>query len=340
MIRNRLARLLKLALASMLLALADGSHVRGQDAAGMGYEQKSQAAVVSIAMPLNQAGQVEMRLSDMLGLTLAVSGPATLEVASVTGLTPSKDWQVLRSTEPQKKPTAGNRVLWQQTFTLVPLKPGQVPLSLAPVRYRETPDVDAWREAAWQTIPVHVVTEIAHADLSELRGITGPEDPPPASTWHVPYLWVAGAVGGLTLLLAGGWFYRRRNRRQPMLLPDQWALRELARLALPGTTSDGEVDRFHTQISDVMRRYLELRFQLPALEQTTVEFFEGIRRSPRLNEAEQSLLRDLLERCDLVKFARARPKTEDCRDLAAVARRFVEQTANDHPARNGKETIL
>jgi len=138
------------------------------------------------------------------------------------------------------------------------------------------------------------------------------------------------------LVLSGWWLYRRRRKGPPALLPDEWALRELDRLTLPSAASEGAVERFHTEISDVVRRYLELRFRLPALEQTTVEFFEAVRQSPHMNIPEQAILRDFLEHCDLVKFARARPEAPECQNMVAMARRFVEQTASsNHESCNG-----
>ncbi len=85
--------------------------------------------------------------------------------------------------------------------------------------------------------------------------------------------------------------------------------------------------RFHTELSDVVRRYLELRFQLRAPRQTTAEFLESMRDAPQLTGEQQALLRDLLERCDLAKFARAAAPPEECQAAAAMARTFVQQTA-------------
>jgi hypothetical protein len=93
-----------------------------------------------------------------------------------------------------------------------------------------------------------------------------------------------------------------------------------------------EVEQFHRRLSDVLRRYLELRLQLPALEQTTAEFLEHMHRAPQLTTAHQELLRSFLARCDLVKFAREIPSPDECRETAAMARRFIEETASATPS--------
>jgi hypothetical protein len=93
------------------------------------------------------------------------------------------------------------------------------------------------------------------------------------------------------------------------------------------------VERYHTLLSDIVRRYLELRFQLHAPQQSTDEFLEAMRRSPRLTAEQEGLLRDFLRQCDLAKFARAGFSAEECQAAARVARTFVEQTpAQEKPA--------
>jgi hypothetical protein len=128
-------------------------------------------------------------------------------------------------------------------------------------------------------------------------------------------------------LVAGGWELRRRLAGPPRpLTPHEWAARELARIEALGLPAAGEVERFHTLVSDLVRFYLERRFQLPASHQTTAEFLETMRRAPQLTAAQQGLLRDFLGRCDMAKFARAAPSAEECAAVAGMARSFVEET--------------
>ncbi len=292
----------------------------------VGYEQKRGDATVRLEGRINEAGQVQVRLSDAIQLTFSVSGSPTLEVAPLTEPTPSKDWEVLRKETPQRL-LEGDQARWQQVFVLTPLKPGQLTLPLTALRYRDTTRVGAWKEVIWQVIPVNVVTEITQVDLSELRGITGTEGPPSLGQ-RFGYGWI-GVVCGIVFLLglAGIWGLRHVRRNEPTLRADQWALRDLGQLPIPGAGSDFEVERFHTAISAIIRKYLMQRFQLPALEQTTVEFFEALRHSPLLKDDQQDTLREFLERCDLVKFARVRPAIQQCADTVAMAQHFVEQTA-------------
>ncbi len=173
----------------------------------------------------------------------------------------------------------------------------------------------------------------APADLGKLRDITGVEqvpEPPPEPAWPV-WPWLVPVF-----VLAGGllvWLWRRRRRREvPPPPAGQWALAEIERIEGLGLTANGEVERYHTLLSDVVRRYLELRFQLPASQQTTPEFLQATATSGLLAPGQQALLGGFLERCDLAKFARAGFSADECRQVAGMARTFVEQTTASKPA--------
>jgi hypothetical protein len=302
------------------------------------YEQRKGNAIVRLDAEKGEGGRVQIRLSDTLHLTVSMEGDSSFEVQPPTALTTSKDWQVRREAGPEKIALAGSRVSWSMRFRLTPLKPGELSLGLAPFRFRSNPETDRWEEITWQPIPVQVSTEVYRADVSELRDIAPPEELRPAPSWRIPLTWTGAALAFLLLLLSGWALWRRRGGRDAALSASQWALRELEAIPLPPQTCDG-VESFSIRLSDVVRSYLELRYQLPAPLQTTAEFLETMRRSPQLQPEQQALLRDVLEGCDLVKFARAQPSAEECSKIAALARAFVEQTdGTDYQTRLNGQT--
>jgi hypothetical protein len=167
----------------------------------------------------------------------------------------------------------------------------------------------------------------APTDLSQLRDITGIErtpSPPSEPSWSL-WLWVG--VAALPGLLLIGWKLGWRHApEKPAPPPDRWALAELERIEALDLPAQGEVERFHSLVSDVLRRYLELRFHLPASQQTTPEFLQAVSAAGLFGAPEQQLLSAFLERCDLAKFARAGFSPEECRTVAQMARRLVEHT--------------
>ncbi len=255
-------------------------------------------------------------------LTLAVTGPATLEVEEPHLGDPTAAWKEERLTS--KQSVEKDRAVWRRVIRLKQVKPGVVPVADVSVRFRDGPE-SAWEEARWIDI------------LKQERDVPGPPLPPPAqpswfSRWRFPLL------VGLLALLFGTWLMRRRRAAvEPPLPPDQWALRELDRIEAMALPPRGEPEVYHTQLSQVVRRYLMERFGLFALQQTTDEFFAAVVQVPYLTAEQQSLLRDFFQRCDLAKFARASVPPEECRQTTELARDLIRQTTS--PSATARMTL-
>ena len=116
-----------------------------------------------------------------------------------------------------------------------------------------------------------------------------------------------------------------------VLSAHQWALAELDKVEAQRLPEAGQIEQYHTLLSDTVRRYLELRFGLHALRQSTEEFLATVGQASSLSQLQQQLLHDFLQRCDLAKFARAGFSMEECRAVAIMARDIVLQTRSDTP---------
>jgi hypothetical protein len=263
----------------------------------------------------------EIRLADELSLTLQVEGQPPLDVALPPKIVHSDAWKASPAGPAVTEPLPDGRVRWRQTFVLEPLHKGSLPLPLEPLPYRGG-------TAEWKPWSVRVTSEVARPELGEAHDITPIEDVPPVPSWR-DWLVLLVAWPVASILIVGVLLWRLRRRRLPHVLPlppGAAALRELERLAAVGLVSAADVRRYYAQLSDVVRRYLEARFQLPASRQTTAEFLESVRQSPLLAADLQALLRDFLERCDRAKFAPVTPAPAECEAAAELARRFVQET--------------
>jgi hypothetical protein len=96
---------------------------------------------------------------------------------------------------------------------------------------------------------------------------------------------------------------------------------------LPATARE-----FGIAASEVIRGYIEKRFDVVATQRTTEEFLQTLLQSS--NDAlarHRSLLAEFLHQCDFVKFAGASLAVTDMESLLRSARGFVLETA-EHPA--------
>jgi hypothetical protein len=299
-------------------ALAGGLCLLALTAVGAaGYENRQGPAVLRLDAE-EKAGRVEIPLSGTT-LTLTIQGGPGLAVTQPRLLIQPASWKYRKVAPPR---IGAEKDGWQQQYHIEPpdRKTETLDLEVA-LQYGQPPHQVQWK------IPVRVTTEIGSVTMGELRGTTGPEEVTPAESWWpvVAALLTALVLAVLGLVIWG--LVRRRLRRKVVLTPDAWAVRELDRLTALDLSADGTVERFPTLLSDVVRRYLELRFRVQAPRQTTAEFLAAMQQSPQLTPDQQAELRTFLERCDLAKFARAIPSADECRALATRARGFVEQTA-------------
>src|SRR5207248_10465215 len=130
----------------------------------------------------------------------------------------------------------------------------------------------------------------------------------------------------------------RAVRPAPLPAPDVWAAQELDRIEALRLPELGKSERFHTLVADAVRGYLHLKFNLQAPRQTTVEFLTALERESPLPDSERSRLRELLQSCDLAKFARAEANQDECQAVLNSARAFVRATAGlkqPAPVNNG-----
>jgi len=82
---------------------------------------------------------------------------------------------------------------------------------------------------------------------------------------------------------------------------------------------------YYTKVTDVLREYLEQRFGIQAMEQTTAEISEHLRYADIKNE-EKSRLHEVLMRADMAKFAKE-DSSENVKKMALdKAIEFVEQS--------------
>jgi len=112
----------------------------------------------------------------------------------------------------------------------------------------------------------------------------------------------------------------------PPVPPHERALHALAGLLSKHWIEQANVEPFYVELSDIVRRYIEDRFQLRAPEQTTEEFIRATANSALLSHDHRKLTSSFLEQCDLVKFARHRPGADDMRAAYSAGERLVRET--------------
>ncbi len=166
----------------------------------------------------------------------------------------------------------------------------------------------------------------ATQEIPDIRGLKDVMDIPTGNEW---VLWLFVAAAALVLIGVAAWFVRRRlaSRREelaplPPPPPHVVAWERLQRAL--GLIHEAE--QFCTEVSQIIRVYLEERFKLHAPDRTTEEFLFELQSSQRLVCEHKQLLADFLGECDMVKFAKVEPPEQELRNLHEAASRLVGET--------------
>jgi hypothetical protein len=165
---------------------------------------------------------------------------------------------------------------------------------------------------------------------TEIRDVKRPVDWWGDRKWRWLW-WVEVCVAGGLLVAWLVMMWVRRSRREPepvLVVPHEWAMEALRRLEEANWVERGLVSEFYFELSRIVRRYIEMRFDVAASEWTTEEFLVNVQRSMKLPVEYRGMLGEFLSACDRVKFARYEPGREEIAVAFRSAREFVERTAD------------
>lgn len=181
-------------------------------------------------------------------------------------------------------------------------------------------------ELLTEEVPVDIAPIPGATREASLRGGRGVLDAEVGRRpmWAVIIPSVAGGVLVLALLIAARLRARRQVRAQ--ISAYDAAVSSLAQLQARGAPDEGAVDAWFVELSAIVRRYLEGRYDIRAPELTTEEFLVVAQRAPELTAGHRELLGEFMRTADQVKFAGLRPDADQCLAALRSARGFVEDT--------------
>lgn len=142
-------------------------------------------------------------------------------------------------------------------------------------------------------------------------------------------------VAGIILLALGiGFFFYRKylNKKgkvvelnRPVEPEHIWALNELKKLEEQKLWQNDQHKLYYSKISDILRSYLEYRYDILAMESTTDEIAKLIS-SLSISREHQNRLIETLQLADFAKFAKMTPLPDQNMRSMENARAFVEHT--------------
>jgi len=146
----------------------------------------------------------------------------------------------------------------------------------------------------------------------------------------LPYIIGLASLAGMIFL--GIFLYRRlKNKGQAPEVtiikrpPHEIAFEKLEQLKNAELWQQGMIKEYQSELSHIIREYIEDRYEILALESTTDEILRDLKEKD-FNEDLKGNLREMLQLADLVKFAKAEPPVERHGQLMEFAEDFVTKT--------------
>ncbi|MBD5332381.1 MAG: cell wall anchor protein [Bacteroides sp.] len=200
---------------------------------------------------------------------------------------------------------------------------------LNPVKYVSGSETIASNRLVLKVIPVDVDS------LTTIHDYADVVDPSRRLVDYLPDFLADYGVWILALLavLAIGYFLARRYMRREVITekkavvipPYELAMQELEALKNDHLCEQGHEKEFYTRLTDILRRYLQGRFGINAMEMTTTQIRSILAQSEETRLTRRNM-EQVLETADFVKFAKVRPLPDDNTRSFRSAQQFVEDT--------------
>lgn len=181
-----------------------------------------------------------------------------------------------------------------------------------------------------------ILLEVEHAALNpdqEIRDIKPPLGAPFNFAEFISYLFYILMV---LVIIAGSIYayqYFNKGKSEPVEKPDEpiepahiIALREMDQLKNDNLLQKNRFREFHSRLTDNIRRYIENRFKIQAMEQTSEEILFYMNHDSYTDKVTYRKLEEILFLADQVKFAKVKPTSlENARSLEN-AYKFIHNT--------------
>jgi len=270
-------------------------------------------------------------IGDQINYTITVDQPSDLSL-SIPFLkdTLIKNLEIISGPVTDSTPVENNRLRITSRYLITSFDSGYYE---APPVYAEIRNESGIRRFYSGYAPLEVMrVKIAPPDTSaRIFDIIAPYKAPLTFGEILPWLLLA------LLVSAAAWviikllqrFKKRKEEPGIIINPDPAhviAFRELEKLRNEQLWQKGEVKLYYSQLTEILRQYLENRYGVYSLEMTTSETLEALLRTGFKKDNLYHSLKTILNGSDLVKFAKYKPEPSENDNHFQNAWTFVEAT--------------
>ncbi|KPL03572.1 MAG: hypothetical protein AMJ73_06385 [candidate division Zixibacteria bacterium SM1_73] len=277
-----------------------------------GFALISQATEESLISVESHVDRATITIGDRIQYTLMVKSDSAvklepLALGSNLGAFEVKDYRIY---DPEK--AKDGKIVNKSEYIITTFTTGEYVIPPITINYADP----IGEKKQIQSEPLFILVKSVGATESDKEDIRGLKPPIEIKGKYWAYLLILPI---LALLGAFGFLYYRQRTKALALpkIPEElkkpaWevALLELENLKDSDLLKKKEIKKYYTILSDIIRKYLERRYEIEALERTTYEVRGELKKAKAGDEA-TDLVHTFLCSCDMVKFAKYIPSKEE-----------------------------
>ena len=225
----------------------------------------------------------------------------------------------------------GRLIVQGRRFVLTLYELGDFILDPVTIRYR-TPQGE---QKSVQTNRLYLTVRSVDAsgkpktDIRDVKGTLGLRREWAWLGWLFALIFIAG--GGVFLWFRGQKKTKSASPEVPLLSPEDEAFLRLNKLFDSDLIQKGRVKEYFLELSEILRHYFERRFEILAVESTTAEILQDLRKKGvALSLIEK--IQQTLELSDLAKFAKWRPSAAEITHINRLSKALVEEARPQSPS--------
>jgi hypothetical protein len=277
----------------------------------------------------------QIRIGEQLNLDVRVHQPAKfrVEFPDIRDTLVNKV-EVLRSLPPDTAVVDGDLEIHRR-YLVTSFDSGLY--VIPPLKFRFSSDL--WTDSI-ESNPLYLMVHTVPLD-STIYDVKTPINLPLSFLEVFPFV-----LGWIVVLAAAGfliWYIRRRKRNKPIFRPARpedpahiIAYRELRELKDQKLWQKNEFKEYYSRLTEIIRRYMQRRYGIPAMEMTSYEIMDAWERSGEDQAGLAGELRILLNLADLVTFAKQKPVASENEENMERAFDFVDRTKYVMPVNPGE----
>ncbi|MCM8773254.1 MAG: BatD family protein [Candidatus Omnitrophica bacterium] len=265
-----------------------------------------------------------VRIGDKITYRVTLESKEDIEVE--TPQYPFQDFSefVLKDFGSSQKKLWG-REIFKYWYILRPYKSGKYTLPPLSVKYR-VKGLDNYYKAESNEVKIEVKSILSTLpNQNTILDIRGPKS-------FTNKLWLYLFI--LSILLIFIFIYyifhkdKKRGKETEVYLqpPHIIAYKALEDLEKKNYLSKCEIEAYYTELCDILRHYIEGRFNIHAPWMTTEEFFSSLQEDNVLLKEYRDILKDFFNTTDLVKFAKHKPLNEEAVNSFIKVKELIEKT--------------